>query len=177
MARVGVAVAGGSGSAEIKAKRGRQTTMREGREKAVEKLKEGVEATLGRGQSQCRFSSDASGRQAQGKGRKRAGCKCLLICLPVCCLPLSYFDRLTHACVDIQGCPLATPTLARYVNCQARPGVQAEQKGRVRGQTAGNRAQKSNKQMANTKGDGFFCWQGKEGGRATGTAICRRCMC
>lgn len=34
-------------------------------------------------------------------------------------LPLSYFDRLTHACVDIQRCPLATPTRARYVNCQA----------------------------------------------------------
>lgn len=88
----------------------------------------------------------------------QAGEGCLSARLFVC-LPLSYFDRLTHACVDIQRCPLATPTRARYVNCQASKG---SGRGNVEGgQTPGNRAQKSNKQMANTKGDGFillFCF-------------------
>lgn len=52
-------------------------------------------------------------------GGQRAACACLCLSFS---LPLSYFDRLTHACVDIQRCPLATPTRARYVNCQASKG-------------------------------------------------------
>lgn len=76
---------GGGGRAEIKAKRGRQTTMRAGKEKAVEKLKQDVEASLGRGvaKSVPPLVADNSKRQ-KGGGRKRGGCKCLLICLLAC---------------------------------------------------------------------------------------------
>lgn len=83
-------------------------------------------------------------------------------------MPLSYFDRLTHACVDIQGCPLATPTLARYVNCQARPG-QGEAKGAKGARAGGGQSRTKIKQTNGKHKRGWiFLLDGRGGGKGNG---------